>query len=94
MKMLVSEKEYEDDLQGSKKLQSFSLRNVKFETITLELFLCTVLASFFESMMDRELSFTLDGLLFFLISILVNVLLIEVAFRFIKVIKNGKNEKS
>ncbi|MGC8533788.1 MAG: hypothetical protein ACP5MV_04155 [Candidatus Parvarchaeum sp.] len=63
---------------------------LRFETINLELFICTVLASLFESSADKQLSFTFQGVLFFLLSLAANVLLIELIFRLIKVVKNGK----
>ena len=66
---------------------------LKFETVNLELFICTVLASLFESSADKQLSFTLQGVLFFLLSLGANVLLIELIFSFIKVVKKWKNMK-
>ncbi|MCL4397299.1 hypothetical protein M1494_03080 [Candidatus Parvarchaeota archaeon] len=77
-----------------RKEESRLFRHLRFETVTLELFICTVLASLFESSADKQLSFTLQGVLFFLLSLAANVLLVELIFRFIKVIKNGKIRKS
>ncbi|MCL4376095.1 hypothetical protein M1558_01220 [Candidatus Parvarchaeota archaeon] len=67
---------------------------LRFETVNLELFICTVLASLLEGSADKQLSFTFHGLLFFLVSLAANVLLIELIFRFIKVVKNGKIRRS
>ena len=64
---------------------------IKFETINLELFLCTVIAGLLESYSEKQLSFTLHGILFFLFSISANIMLIEIVFRLMKVIKNGKS---
>ena len=77
-----------------KKADSRLFRYLRFETVNLELFICTVLASLLESSADKQLSFTLQGVLFFLLSLAANVLLIELIFRFIKVVKNGKIRKS
>ena len=72
--------------EGAKSL----LNRLRFETITMELFVCTVLASVLESSAEKQLSFTVHGILFFMLSIFTNILLIELVFRFMKVIKNGK----
>ncbi len=77
-----------------KKADSRLFSYLRFETVNLELFICTVLASLFESSADKQLSFTIQGVLFFLVSLAANVLLIELIFRFMKVVKNGKIRRS
>lgn len=77
-----------------KKADSKLFSYLRFETVNLELFICTVLASLFESSADKQLSFTIQGVLFFLASLAANVLLIELIFRFMKVVKNGKIRRS
>ncbi|EEZ92599.1 MAG: hypothetical protein BJBARM4_0816 [Candidatus Parvarchaeum acidiphilum ARMAN-4] len=77
-----------------KKADSKLFSYLRFETVNLELFICTVLASLFESSADKQLSFTIQGVLFFLVSLAANVLLIELIFRFMKVVKNGKIRRS
>ena len=77
-----------------KKADSKLFSYMRFETVNLELFICTVLASLFESSADKQLSFTIQGVLFFLVSLAANVLLIELIFRFMKVVKNGKIRRS
>ncbi|EFD92761.1 MAG: hypothetical protein BJBARM5_0534 [Candidatus Parvarchaeum acidophilus ARMAN-5] len=76
-----------------KGFKAFSDR-LRFETVNLELFICTVLASVLESFAENKLTFTVSGLSFFMLSIFVNILLIEAVFRFMKVVKNGKIGKS
>ncbi len=66
------------------------LSRIRFETINLELFICTVLAGIFESSAEGQLSLTFHGVLFFMLSVFANILLIELVFRFMKVVKNGK----
>ena len=77
----------------SKGLKSF-LNRLRFETITSELLVYTILVGIFESSMDKQLSFTIQGVLFFLLSLSINTLLIELVFRLMKVIKNGKAEST
>jgi hypothetical protein len=70
------------------------LNRLRFETITSELLVYTILVGIFESSMDKQLSFTIQGVLFFLLSLSINTLLIELVFRLMKVIKNGKAEST
>ena len=82
-----------DKRKVEKKVDSKIFSYLRFETVNLELFICTVLASFLESSADKQLSFTVQGVLFFIISLAANVLLIELIFRVIKEIKNGKVQR-
>jgi hypothetical protein len=77
----------------SKGLKSF-LNRLRFETITSELLVYTIIVGIFESLMDKQLSFTIQSVIFFLLSLSINTLLIELVFRLMKVIKNGKAEST
>lgn len=88
------EASFGDKGKVEEKAESRLLKYLRFETVNLELFICTVLASLLESSADKQLSFTFEGVIFFLLSLAANVLLIELIFRFIKVVKNGKIRKS
>jgi hypothetical protein len=90
--------EFEVSFANKEKVERKGLKQVlnyiRFETINLELFICTVLASLFESSADKQLSFTFHAVVFFLLSLAANILLVELIFRVIKVVKNGRIRKS
>ena len=90
--------EFKVSFADKEKVEKKSLRQFwsyfRFETINVELFVCTVLASLFESSAEKQLSLTFHGVVFLLLSLTANILLIELIFRFMKVVKNGKIRKS
>lgn len=89
--------EFEVPFANKEKVEKKSLSQflgcLKFETINLELFICTVLASLFEGSAEKQLSLTFHGVVFFLLSLAANVLLIEFIFRIMKMVKNGRIRK-
>ncbi len=64
---------------------------MRFETLNAELFFSTLIASIVENFAGRMLPFSLNEGLFFALSFVANIFLIEFAFRVIKATKKLKN---
>ncbi len=67
---------------------------LKFETLNVEMFFSTLIASALESAVSGTLSFSPNAALLFGLSFVGNIFLIELAFRLIRVTKNGRIKES
>lgn len=94
MDVTALKNEANEALAAEGNLSKTNLNWIKFETINMQIFLCTVIAGFLESTANNGLSFSFAGISLLFLSIVANILLVEGSFRLIKAVKSGKNWKS